>query len=77
MKLYVHKMTVRYTDYGDLLETVHGIAWSSDGEDPMGFERSKTVDQVRAKALAISSTIEIVEGKPVSRTHDMNPHGLI
>lgn len=77
MKLFVHAMTVRYTDYGDLLETVHGIAWSTDGQTTYGFERGRTVDEVRARALAVSPTIEIVVGKTVSRTHDMNPHGLI
>lgn len=77
MKLFVHPMTVRYTDYGDLLGTETGICWSSDGETTTGFERGKTVDEVRARALAVAPTVEIVVGEAVSRTHDMNPHGLI
>lgn len=77
MKFFVHPMTIRYTDYGSHLQTVTGIAWSSDGENTYGFEQGKTIADIRAKVAAIGAPVEIVEGTPVGRTHDMNPRGLI
>ncbi len=77
LKLYCHKKTVRYYDYGDLLGTETGIAWSLDDNDnPMGFERGKTIEDVRARLLPFDE-VELVEGRPVTRSFDMNPHGLI
>ncbi len=76
LKLYVHKKTTRYLDYGSHLETVTGIAWSTDGENPQGFERGRTVADALAR-MAEFPGVEIVEGCPVERSFDMNPHGLI
>jgi hypothetical protein len=80
MLLYVHKKTVRYLDYGDLLETVTGLAWSTTGkaEDAFGFERGEFGKLFAAKrAVAEAHGCEILEGEPVARSHDMNPHGFI
>ncbi len=81
MKLFVHKKTVRYYDYGALLETVTGISWSTDGkpENATGFERGMTVEAARAKftKVATPSNWELLEGPAVERSHDMNPHGFI
>ncbi len=77
MKLYVHKKTVRYYDYGSFLETVTGIAWSTDNENPQGFEVGRTIEDVRAKASKYGEAVDIVEGTPIERSFDMNPHGLI
>ncbi len=81
MKLFVHRKTVRYYDYGDLLETAHGIAWSSDGDPDFatGFERGQTVAGAITEfaALAPPEGWEIVEGPAIERSHDMNPRGDI
>lgn len=80
MKLYIHKMSVAYRDYGTHVETVHGIAWSSDGVETYGFERGKTVADIRAKFRDIGADkvgLELLEGKPVARSCDMNPRGDI
>ncbi len=83
MTLFVHKKTVRYYDYGCLMNTVHGIAWSPDGEpqNATGFEHGGTVESARARLLALDPEgrqgFEIVEGPHVSRSCDMNPHGLM
>ncbi len=77
MKFFVHKKTVRYTDYGEHLQTVTGICWSSDGENTMGFEEGKTVAGAIARMTEFGGAIEIVEGREITRTCDYNPHGLI
>lgn len=78
LRLYVHRKTIRYTDYGEVLGVVHGIAWSSDGEDPHGFERGRTVEAVIARMAEYpEGTMIILEGRAVTVTCDMNPHGLI
>ena len=77
LKFFVHPMTIRYYDYGDLLDTVTGICWSTDNENTIGFERGKTIADIRAKAESLGGAIEIVEGRPIARSHDMNPHGFI
>jgi hypothetical protein len=79
MTLFVHRKTIRYTDYGDPLGSTTGIAWSSDGDpqNATGFERGKTIEDVRRKAAPYGDLIEIVEGPAIEITHDMNPHGLI
>ncbi len=45
MKLYCHKKTITYRDYGSHLETVEGLAWSTDGEPShsVGERRRATV----------------------------------
>lgn len=79
IKLYVHKMTIRYYDYGTPLGAEHGITWTVDGDvyRTMGFERGKTIESVRAKCAAYAGQIELVVGKPITRSHDMNPRGDI
>ncbi len=81
MKLFVHPTTKRYYDYGSLLETTTGIMWSADGENIHSFEEGKTIADIRARIEALgpetAAAVELVEGRPISRSHDMNPHGLI
>lgn len=83
MKMYVHPGTKRFLDYGDVLDTAHGIYWSMTGEvqDAFSFEEGKTIADVRARFAelpeATRNAVELVEGEPVVRSFDMNPHGLI
>jgi hypothetical protein len=79
LRLYVHRKTVRYADYGEHLCTRHGIAWSGDGDYPQGFEEGNTIAAVLAKAAPYIARgeLEIVEGRPVNTTVDYNPHGLV
>ncbi len=77
MKLYVHKKTIRYMDYGDFLSTATGVAWSSDGENPQGFDRGLTVEKAIETVSNFFVGIEVVVGREVVMSCDMNPHGLI
>jgi hypothetical protein len=79
VKIYVHKMTVRYLDYGELLRVENGIAWSGSGDPSLsyGFEAGITVEDIRKRIDIGAHPIEIVEGPPISRSFDMNPHGFI
>ena len=79
LKLFVHELTLRHYDYGDLLDTEYGIAWSMDGDvlNVFGLERGVTLDDIRARLAEFSDRVELVVGPPVERKHDMNPHGLI
>jgi hypothetical protein len=82
MKLFVHRKTVRYTDFGDLLGADHGLAWSTTGkaQDAAGFELGEFERLLASKRdhdFVRDGRIEIEIGEPVSRTCDMNPHGLV
>ena len=84
LRMYVHPITVRYLDYGDLLSTETGVAWSTSGnpQDAMGFERGRTIAEVRERFARLTGTeamaaVELADGPAVVRSHDMNPHGLI
>ncbi len=81
MKLYIHKKTIRYFDYGSPLGESVGIAWSADGlpENATGFE-PKTIGMVRAKFASLGAAeagFELIEGPAVTKSCDMNPRGDI
>jgi len=78
--VFAHPTTVRYYDYHDLLETEHGLSWSSSGksEDAAGYTRCDFSATLVAKRASIDPTvIDVQVGEPVTRTHNMNPHGLV
>ncbi len=77
MKLYAHRVTKRYLDYGHYLETVEGLAWSTTGkaQDACFFEEGP-FDALLAKKRAIGGAV-IELGEAVTRRVDMNPHGLM
>lgn len=80
MKLYIHKKTVRYYDYRELLDTELGVAFSNTGkaEDSYGFQREEWPGFLEtARREAAGSTVEVLEGEPVERKCNMNTHGLV
>ena len=87
MILYAHPHMIRYTDYGDHLETVRGLSWSTTGkaQDASCFERGDFDAILREKQAEIDSmiaerpnlSVALCVGEPVTRKVDLNPHGLM
>lgn len=79
MKLYIHKHTVRYYDYGSFLESESGLSWSHDGDvrNAFSFEHGDYEKLKASKLEDVPASLEIIEGEPVERRYDLNPHGLM
>jgi hypothetical protein len=79
MRLYIHKHTVRYYDYGSFLESESGLSWSLTGnaQDTFGFERGDYAKLKASKLDGVPTTLEILEGENVERRCELNPHGLM
>lgn len=77
--LYVAPCVTRYTDFGDLLDVVHGVVWCSEDGYPIGRPESCTIEDIRSrvqKYVAMGLVrLHVLDAK--HRTVDYNPHGLI
>lgn len=82
MKLFIAEYTQRQYDYGTLLSTSKGVAWCTEDGQPFSVEMGKTIESVRATVADEllkhpGLTLELIVLDPITRKHDMNPHGFI
>jgi len=75
---YMHKVTIKRYDYGDLIDTEECFGWSTNG---LWFDSLESGNYEEIKADKLSGNrpewLDIVEGKPLTHKIDINPHGFM